>query len=175
MSKLSTLSTDPSGQLDVLGHDGHPLGVDGAQVGILEESDQVGLASLLQSHHSAALEPEVSLEVLGNLPDEPLEGKLADEELGGLLVPPDLTESDGTGPVTVGLLDTAGGRGGFAGSLCCQLFTGGFAAGRFTSSLLGTSHVVLSKVMKLLNFKPEKPNIYTGLCNIMLREREMGF
>ena len=46
--ELSSLSTDPPGQLDVPGHDGDPLGVDGAQVGVLEEADQVGLGSLLQ-------------------------------------------------------------------------------------------------------------------------------
>ena len=45
---LSTLATDTAGQLDVLGHDGHTLGVDGAQVGVLEQTDQVGLASLLK-------------------------------------------------------------------------------------------------------------------------------
>jgi hypothetical protein len=39
---LSSFSTDSSGQLDVLWHDGDPLGVDGAQVGIFEETDQVG-------------------------------------------------------------------------------------------------------------------------------------
>ena len=33
---LSSLATDPSGKLDVLGHDGYSLGVNGAQVGILE-------------------------------------------------------------------------------------------------------------------------------------------
>ena len=44
---LSTLSTDTASQLDVLGHDGHTLGVDGAQVGVLKQADQVGLASLL--------------------------------------------------------------------------------------------------------------------------------
>ena len=46
-ANLSPLATDTTGQLDVLGHDGHPLGVDGAQVGVLEEADQVGLGSLL--------------------------------------------------------------------------------------------------------------------------------
>jgi hypothetical protein len=51
--ELGTLSSDPSGQLDVLGHDGDPLGVDGAQVGVLEQADQVGHRRLLQ------LEPEV--------------------------------------------------------------------------------------------------------------------
>jgi len=40
---LSTLSTDTAGELDVLGHDGDTLGVDGAQVGVFEESYEVGL------------------------------------------------------------------------------------------------------------------------------------
>ena len=40
---LSTLSADTAGELDVLGHDGDTLGVDGAQVGVFEETDQVSL------------------------------------------------------------------------------------------------------------------------------------
>ena len=40
---LSTLSADAAGKLDVLGHDCHPLGVDGAQVGVFEEADEVSL------------------------------------------------------------------------------------------------------------------------------------
>jgi len=47
-SCLCALPTDPPGQLDVLGHDGDTLGVDGAQVGVLEQPNQVGLAGLLQ-------------------------------------------------------------------------------------------------------------------------------
>ena len=46
-----------------------------------------------------------------------LEGELADEQLSRLLVPTDLTESDGTRLITMGLLDTAGGRGGLASGL----------------------------------------------------------
>ena len=38
---LSSFSTDSSGQLDVLWHDGDPLCVDGAQVGVFEETDEV--------------------------------------------------------------------------------------------------------------------------------------
>ena len=60
--------------------------MDGAEVCVLEETNQVSLAGLLKSHHSRALEPQVSLEVLGNLTNEPLEGQLTDEELRGLLV-----------------------------------------------------------------------------------------
>ena len=137
---LSTLSTDAAGQLDVLGHDGDTLGVDGAQVGVLEQTNQVGLAGLLEGHDGRALETQVSLEVLGDLTDQTLEGQLADEQLGGLLVPPDLTESHCAGPVPVGLLDTPGGGGGLAGSLGGQLLPGGLASGGLTGGLLGTSH-----------------------------------
>ena len=49
------------------------------------------------------------LEVLGNLTDEALEGELADEQLGGLLVATNFTESDGTRAEPVGLLHTTGG------------------------------------------------------------------
>jgi len=82
--------------LDVLGLDGDTLGVDGAQVGVLEEGDEVRLDGLLQSTDGGRLEAEVGLEVLGDLTDQTLEGELADEQLSGLLVATDLTESDGT-------------------------------------------------------------------------------
>ena len=140
VSFLGTLSTDPPGELDVLGHDGDTLGVDGAQVGVLKETNQVSLRGLLQSHDGRGLETQVSLEVLGNLTDKTLEGQLADEELSGLLVPPDLTEGHGTGPVPVGLLHSAGGRGGLASGLGGQLLAGGLASGRLTGGLLGTGH-----------------------------------
>ena len=65
---LGTLSTDPPGELDVLWHDGDTLGVDGAQVGVLEESNKVGLGGLLEGQDGGGLEPEVGLEVLGDLP-----------------------------------------------------------------------------------------------------------
>ena len=83
---LGPLAADAPGQLDVLGHDGHSLGVDGAKVGVLEQADQVGLGSLLQRQHSGALEAQVGLEVLGDLTDQTLEGQLADEQLSRLLV-----------------------------------------------------------------------------------------
>ena len=137
---LGALATDTAGQLDVLGHDGHPLGVDGAQVGVLEETHQVGLAGLLQSHDGGALEPQVGLEVLGDLPDQALEGQLPDEQLSALLVTADLSQGHGTGPVPVGLLDTSGSGGALAGSLGGQLLPGGLASGGLTGGLLGTSH-----------------------------------
>ena len=137
---LSTLPTDATGQLDVLGHDGDSLGVDGAQVGVLEQTDQVSLAGLLKSHDGRALEAQVGLEVLSDLSDQTLEGQLADQQLSGLLVTTDLSQSHGTGPVTMGLLHATGGWGAFAGSLGSELLPWGFASGGFTSGLLGSCH-----------------------------------
>lgn len=98
-----------------------------AKVGVLEEGDEVGLDGLLESADGGALEAEVALEVLSDLTDETLEGELADEELGRLLVATDLTESDGTRLVAVRLLHATGRRGGLASSLGSELLTGGLA------------------------------------------------
>ena len=149
-SCLSTLSTDTAGQLDVLGHDGHTLGMDGTQVGILKQTNKVGLAGLLEGHDSRALEAQVGLEVLGNFPDQTLEGQFADQELGALLVPTDLTESHSSRPVTMGLLDSSSGWGTLTSSLGGQLLPGGLASCRFTGGLLGTSHCNSSTVQSTL-------------------------
>ena len=140
MEDLSTFATDTAGELDVLGHNGDTLGVDGAQVGVFEEADEVSLGSFLESHNSGGLESEVSFEVLSDLTDQSLERQLADEKLGTLLVTTDLTESDGTRPVPVGLLHASGSGGGFTSCLGGELLPRGLASGRFTGGLLSTSH-----------------------------------
>ena len=76
---LGTFTTDTPGQLDVLGHNGDTLGVDGAQVGVLEQSYEVGFGGLLQCEHSRALEAEIALVFLGDFADEALEGEFADK------------------------------------------------------------------------------------------------
>ena len=138
--ELSTFTTDTASQLDILWHDGHTLGVDGTKVGILEESNEVGLTSFLESHDGCALETEVSLEVLSDLTDKTLERQFSQEELGRFLVSTDLTEGNCTGSVTMRLLYSSGGRGALTGSLGSQLFTWCFSSGRFTGGLLCTSH-----------------------------------
>merc|ERR1719352_1697044 len=114
--------------------------MDGAEVGVLEESHKVGLAGLLKSHHSRTLESQVSLEVLSNLTNRPLERQLADQQLSGLLIPPDLPESNCARPVAVGLLHTPSCRSRLASSLGCQLLPGSLASSGFPCSLLGACH-----------------------------------
>ena len=90
----------------------------------------------LKGTNGARLETEIALEVLSNLTNKSLEGELADEELGRLLVATDLTERDCSRTVTVGLLDTTGGGCRLAGSLGGELLPRGLATGRLACGLL---------------------------------------
>ena len=55
-ANLAALATDAARELDVLRHDGDALGVDGAQVGVLEEANEVGLRGLLERDDGRRLE-----------------------------------------------------------------------------------------------------------------------
>ena len=137
---LSSLATNTAGQLDVLGHNGDTLGMDGAQVGVLKQTNKVGLGRLLKSHDGRGLESQVSLEVLGNFTDQTLEGELSDQQLSALLVTTDLTKGNGTGPVPMWLLYTTCSRSTLTSCLGGELFSWGLASGRFTGGLLCTCH-----------------------------------
>jgi hypothetical protein len=150
-SCLRALSTDTAGELNVLRHDGDTLGVDGAQVGVLEKTNEVSLGGLLEGKNSGSLEAKVTLEILSDLTNKTLEGELTDEQVGGLLVTTDLTEGDGSGAVTVGLLDTSGGGGGLTSGLGGELLTGSLSSGGLTGGLLGTSHFGIYDLLRCLD------------------------
>ena len=73
--------------------EGDTLGMDGAQVGILEEPNQISLACFLKGANGSTLESQLCLEVLRNLTDQTLEGELADQQLCALLITTDLTKA----------------------------------------------------------------------------------
>lgn len=54
-----SLSTQTTSELDILGLDGDTLGVDGAQVGVLKERDEISLDGFLKRTDGRALEAEV--------------------------------------------------------------------------------------------------------------------
>ena len=130
-------SPDPLGELHVLGHDRHPLGVDGAEHGVLEQGGEVGLGRLLKSQDGNSLEPAAGFKVLltgvrphltstegsqyhdninicqnvspeilhavachvdAHLPHQSRERKLWDEEVGRLLILPDLPQGSHAPP-----------------------------------------------------------------------------
>ena len=85
-TSLGALSANTASKLYVLRHDGDSFGVDGAQVGVFEKPHQISLACFLEGHDSRALEPQLSLEILGNFSHKSLERKLADEKFSALLI-----------------------------------------------------------------------------------------
>ena len=91
--------------MHVLWHDRHALGVDCAQVGVLEQANQIRLRRFLQCKDRRALKSQVILERLRELAHEPLERKLANEQRGTLLVLPNLTQCDCARSVAMRLLD----------------------------------------------------------------------
>ena len=143
------LTTDSAGELHILGHDGDSLGVDGAKVGVLEETDHVGLGSLLESKDSRALETEVVLEGASDVTDESLEGELADEEFSGFLEFSDFSEGNSSGSESVGSLDTTG-AGGLGGHLGGDVLAGLLSAGALAGGHLGTGHLI-----KYFNYSKE--------------------
>ena len=61
MLRLGPLAADAAGKLNVLGHDGDTLRVNSAQVGVLEQTNEVSLRRFLESEHGMALETQVRL------------------------------------------------------------------------------------------------------------------
>ena len=99
---LCTISLDSSCQDDVPWHDGYSPGVDGTQVGIIEQPDKVCLHCFLETQYCRQLEPQVCLVVLSNLSHQPLEGQLADQKCCGFLKVTNVLQSHGPHSVPVG-------------------------------------------------------------------------
>ena len=67
------MSPDPLCQLHVFWHDGHPLGVDGTEVGVLKEANNEGLRPLLQGRERGNLDAEGVGVLLHKTPGQSLE------------------------------------------------------------------------------------------------------
>jgi hypothetical protein len=126
---LVALTTDAAGEGKVAGEEGDALGVEGKQVRVGEEGDDVRLGRLLEGGEGRRL-PAQNLAAVRvarrDVADEALEGSLAHERFGRRLVLLDLAEDDGAGsPAVLALglggrllllgldeLDGGGGSGG---------------------------------------------------------------
>ena len=90
-------TTNATSKVDVLRHDGDSLGVDGKQIGVLEESNEVILGSLMKCGNSSGSAVEICPHLSEYLTHETGKRSFADEELRGLLVSSDLAEGDRAG------------------------------------------------------------------------------
>ena len=141
-ASLSTLATDAASKLNVLRHDRNSLSVDGTQVGIFKQADEVSFARFLQRHDGAALKAQVSLEVLGDFAHQTLEWELANQQLGRFLVSSDFAQRNSPRSITMRLLHASSSRSAFASSLGRKLLARGFATGRFSCGLLCSCHCI---------------------------------
>jgi hypothetical protein len=141
VSCLRALSTEATSELNILGLDSDTLSVNGSQVGIFEEGNEVSFRGFLKGTNGRGLETKISLEVLSDFTNKTLERELADQKLSGLLVTTDFTKSDSTGSVSVRLLDSSSAGGTLASGLSSELLTGSLTTSGLASSLLSTSHV----------------------------------
>ena len=72
--------------------------MDGTDIGVFEEADQVRLRRLLERGDGGGLKPQIGLEILSDFSHQTLEGKLPYQQLSALLVLSNLTEGNGSGP-----------------------------------------------------------------------------
>lgn len=158
---LSSLSPYPASQLDVFGHDGDSLGVDGTQISVFKQTHQVCFTGLLKRADSCTLKPQVGFEILGDLSHQPLERQLPDQQLSRLLVTTNLPQSHGPGPVAVWLLHPAGRGSALPGGLRGQLLAGGLPAGGLTSRLLGSGHFLSPKDKVVGPFSDRRAGVRT--------------
>ena len=59
--RLVALTPEAAGKGEIFWLDGDTLGVDGSEVGVLEEGDEVCLGGFLEGHDGRGLEAEVRL------------------------------------------------------------------------------------------------------------------
>ncbi|WVZ23242.1 hypothetical protein V8G54_001786, partial [Vigna mungo] len=111
------------------------------EISVFKESNQISLSSFLESRNGTALEPQIRFEILRDLSNQSLKGKLSDQKLCTLLVLPDFPQSHSSWPEPVRLLYSTGCRSRLPSSLRRQLLPGSLAASRLTGCLLGTGHL----------------------------------
>ena len=80
--------------------------MEGKSVAILEEIHEVYLRTLLECFKGACSKSEVRINLDSNFSDESPEGCSRDEDIDSLLVALDLAQSNGSWPVSNGLIVT---------------------------------------------------------------------
>ena len=154
LMKSEPVSSDSLGQLEISGHDGHSLGVDGAQVGVFEQGDQVGFGGFLEGQHSWWLESQFLFPFVGDFSDHSLEGKFSDKEISWFLIFSDFPKSNCSGFESVRLLDASGDWSRLPGDLLSnKLLSGDLLGSGFPGGLFSSSHCNYTQLPPIFQFK----------------------
>merc|ERR1712156_1380941 len=108
---LSSFSSDSSCQLDISWHNGYSFCMNGAQVGILHETNKIGFRCFLKCHDSTGLKSQISFVILSNLTNQTLERQLSQQQFSGLLVSSDFSQGYSSWSISMGFLYSSSGRG----------------------------------------------------------------
>lgn len=95
---LSAFTANSPRQLYIFWHDRDTFGVNGAQIRVFEQADQVSFRRFLQGTYSGALKTQIGLEILGDLTNQTLERQFPDEQLSRLLISSDFSKCHSTRP-----------------------------------------------------------------------------
>ena len=91
---VHAVTADAPSQVHVLFLHCDALGMDGTQVGVLEQPDDVRFAGFLEGLERLRLESQLVVHVDSDIPDQSLEWGPGKEHINGLLVALDLPQSD---------------------------------------------------------------------------------
>jgi len=80
--------------------------MEGAEVCVFKQADNVCLGRLLKSRRRGQLEAQARVEFVCDLTHHALKGETTDQEVGGFLVLAYLSQSHGAGTISVRLLNT---------------------------------------------------------------------
>lgn len=82
LHKISkSVSSDSLGQLEVASHDGHSLGMNGTQVGVFKERDEISFSGFLEGEHCRRLESKFLFPFMGDFSDHSLERELSNKKI----------------------------------------------------------------------------------------------
>ena len=116
---VEALTSDSASQIEVFLHDCNSWSMNGAQVGIFEETSQIALSGFLKCKEGLRLESELSIDTVTDCSDESLEWSFSEHEGNGLLVSLYFSEGNSSGSESSGFLDSSLS----SGSLLLHLFS----------------------------------------------------
>lgn len=95
---LSAFTANSPCQLYIFWHDRDTFCVNGAQIRVFEQADQVSFRRFLKGTYSGALKTQIGLEILSDFTNQTLERQFPDEQLGRFLVSSDFSQGYSTRP-----------------------------------------------------------------------------